>query len=80
MLPAYEMEYITATLIFNVGTASFDLYGSTKTPHNPTPMGFQLLGDSSLFSKSQWMNRRLNSRSRPEKAILLQQPNFCSSL
>lgn len=48
-----EMERITATLIFNVGAASFDLHGSTKNPHNPTPMGFQLLGDSSPFSKSQ---------------------------
>lgn len=80
MLPAYEMERITATLIFNVGAASFDLHGSTENPHNPTSMGFQLLGDSRPFSTSQWRNRPLRSRSRPEKAIPPQQTTFCSSL
>lgn len=36
-LPAYKMELITATLIFSVGAASFDLHGGTKKPHDPTP-------------------------------------------
>ena len=80
MLPVYKMEWITVTLIFNVGAASFDLHGGTENPHNPTPMGFQLLGDSRPFSKSQWRNRPLRSRSKSEKAILPQQTTFCSSL
>lgn len=79
-LPAYKIEWITATLIFNVGAASFDLHGSSKNPRNPTPMGFQLVGDSRPFSTSQWRNTLLCSRSRSEKAILPQQTTFCSSL
>ena len=59
MLPVYKMEWITVTLIFNVGAVSFDLHGGTENPHNPTPMGFQLLGDSRPFSKSQWRNLSL---------------------
>lgn len=52
-LPADKLEWIAATLIFNMGAASFDLHGSTKNPHKPSPMGFQLLGDSRPFSMSQ---------------------------
>lgn len=56
-LPAYKMELITATLIFSVGAASFDLRGGTKKPHDPTPRGCQLLGDSSPFSVHLWRDR-----------------------
>lgn len=80
MLPAYEMEWITVTLIFNMGANSFDLHGHTENPHNPTSVGFQLLGDSRPSSTSQWRNRPLCSRSRSKKAILPQQTTFYSSL
>lgn len=45
-LPAYKMEWITATLIFNTGAASFDLHAIMENPHNPIPMQLQLLRGS----------------------------------
>lgn len=45
-LPAYKMEWITATLIFNIRAASVDLHASMGNPHNPTSMQLQLLRGS----------------------------------
>lgn len=45
-LPAYKMEWITATLIFNIGAASSDLHASMENLHNFTPTQLQLLRGS----------------------------------